>query len=70
MSVGDPHGYGEMLDETVPDINLALVAELEQAVAHWRAAGWSDLAIGAVVVAGQAFYGHRLHLVQALRRVM
>ena len=49
MSHGDPARYGEFLDGLVPEISAASLAELEQAVQHWREAGWSDLAIGAVV---------------------
>ena len=67
---GNPDRYGAHLDHLVPHVSTALVAELEQVVALWRAAGWSDLAIGAVITIGQETYAQRILAVQALRRVV
>lgn len=61
--LGDPVGYAYVLDAQIGPPAPALVAELDQIVTHWRAAGWSDLAIGATLA------GARPRLVQACRTV-
>lgn len=69
-SLGDPGRYGVFLDRLCPTVSAAALAEVEQAVAHWRAAGWSDLAIGAVIANAQTTFGQRVYCVQALRRAV
>lgn len=70
-SLGDPKRYAQMLDELVLDVRPAALAEIEQAVHHWRSAGWPDLAIGALVVMSAYEKSYRgLYTVQALRRVV
>jgi hypothetical protein len=66
-TLGDPARYAVYLDGFVPSISAAALAEVDQFVAHWRA-GWSDLAIGAVLASGQPSFAQRCYAVQALRR--
>jgi len=66
--LGHPDRYGKFLDELCPAVRPATIAELEQAVHHWRAAGWSDLAIGAVIALSDRKLVRRdLYVVRALR---
>ncbi|CAB4136883.1 hypothetical protein UFOVP314_22 [uncultured Caudovirales phage] len=70
-SLGDPERFGQVLDELVLDVRPAVLAEIEQAVHHWRGAGWPDLAIGALVAMSGYEKSYRdLYTVQALRRVV
>lgn len=69
-SLGDPARYAVYLDGAVPTVSAAALAEVDQFVAHWRAAGWSDLAIGAVLASGQPTLAQRFYAVQALRRAV
>lgn len=72
MTHGDTVRYGEFLDNLVPEISLASIAEIEQAVQYWRDAGWSDLAIGAVVATSCAdeLSTSMLRAVQACRKAL
>lgn len=71
QQLGDPDRYAQFLDQLVPEVRLAAIAEIEQAVEHWRAAGWNDLAIGALVVLSGCDKTYRDFVaIQALRRVV
>jgi hypothetical protein len=69
-SLGDPAKYCAALDAAFPRVSAAALAEVEQAVEHWRAAGWPDLAIGAVIAVSIDEADRRAYAVQVLRRVV
>jgi hypothetical protein len=42
QQLGDPDRYAQFFDQLVPEARLAAIAEIEQAVEHWRAAAVED----------------------------
>lgn len=65
--LGDPDGYARVISDQFGPPSPALLAELDQVVKHWRAAGWNDLAIGAMLAASAT---HRIRTVHVLRSVI